>query len=155
MVRFNEARSGPESSLGLCFNSIVVRFNEQPAASGFEIAATFQFHSGSIQRFLPPLFSSQQAVFQFHSGSIQRPLHRVGFNRVDMFQFHSGSIQRMIDLRWIAYALASFNSIVVRFNGEDGMYMLIVLLRFNSIVVRFNVSTAPITAIPGRMVSIP
>ncbi len=53
----------------------------------------FQFHKGSIKRYLVPKQIGHRIKFQFHKGSIKRSGKNKYFTGKTQFQFHKGSIK--------------------------------------------------------------
>ena len=79
------------------FNSIVVRLKDFFCEVFLHRRDEFQFHSGSIKRWVFLGDATMVARFQFHSGSIKRLTAEQTTAELTLFQFHSGSIKRMRD----------------------------------------------------------
>ena len=99
---------------GKGFNSIVVRLKGDRRLHRGASCIEFQFHSGSIKRWIVLLCCPKRRPFQFHSGSIKRPDTLEGDIQYPRFQFHSGSIKRRLSSRVDVQVQFCFNSIVVR-----------------------------------------
>ena len=63
----------------------------------------FQFHTGSIKRWLNGMLLIGKGLFQFHTGSIKRPPPDALERNETAFQFHTGSIKSPNNQQKILY----------------------------------------------------
>ena len=99
MVRLKVAIGRSHIRCHPCFNSIVVRLKGQADTASDRHGERFQFHSGSIKRYV----AENCMLLKFR-----------GFNSIVV------RLKGIQQAWWILFTLCGFNSIVVRLKGDYG-----------------------------------